>query len=249
MMSAEEPQSLELLYEARQVKDETGNQLPYRFLAPRSEIRDGAPDQKFPLVLFLHGAGERGDDNKRQFIHGLRDLSQSSLRGRHPSFVVAPQCPSGQRWVDVNWGGKTHEMKEQPTPPMQTVLSLIHQLLKTEPVDPDRIYVVGLSMGGYGTFDLVQRHPELIAAGIAICGGGDPSRGTAFQQVPMWVVHGSADPVVPVVRSQAMVAAIRKAGGVAIYTEYDGVGHDSWSETFANALVWDWLYAQRKQSR
>jgi predicted peptidase len=225
------------------VSNGVGGALPYRLLKPI----DFDPQKKYPLVLFLHGAGERGDDNEKQLVHGGRNFADEALRRRHPAFVVVPQCPTGKKWVEVPWDAAGHTSPEDPGETMHAVFGLIDALQKEFPIDKNRIYGVGLSMGGYGTWDILQRKPELLAAAAPICGGGDPSLAEAFKKTPVWAFHGDADPAVPVNRSREMIKAVEAAGGRPIYTEYEGVGHDSWTQAFDNRLVWDWLFAQRKE--
>jgi predicted peptidase len=231
------------VFEAGEFRDAGGDVLHYRLLKPLSTT----PGEKYPLVLFLHGAGERGDDNKLQLFHGCRDLAAEAMRRRHPAFVVVPQCPAEKKWVEVPWDAASHKMPEQISNPLRLTLALIESLEKELPIDQDRRYGVGLSMGGFGIWDILQRRPELLTAAAPICAGGDPAYAARFAQTPVWAFHGDADATVAVNRSREMVAALRAAGGRPIYTEYEGVGHNSWSETFANRLLWDWLFTQRRQ--
>lgn len=239
------PEVLELVekvFEARTYVADDGAKLPYRLAQPLAT----EPDQKYPLVLFLHGAGERGDDNLRQGVHGLPEMARDEFRRRYPCYVVAPQCPSESMWAKVAWASERHTMSEEPAAPMQHTLAVIAQLREEFPIDPQRIYATGLSMGGYGVWELAAREPELLAAAAPICGGGDEAQAERIAQLPLWAFHGGADPVVKPIRSQRMIAALRAAGGQPIYTEYDGVGHDSWTATYANQLLWDWMFAQRR---
>jgi predicted peptidase len=219
--------------------------LPYRLLTPL----DADPAQKYPLVLFLHGAGERGDDNEIQLVHGGRNFAHEALRRRHPAYVVFPQCPAEKKWVEVPWNAAAHKAPEDPGPTMHAVLALIEALRKEYAIDDSRIYCVGLSMGGYGTWDLLYRKPELLAAAVPICGGGDPATVEKIKGVPVWAFHGDLDPTVPVGRSREMIQALKTAGARPVYTEYEGVAHDSWTQTFDNRLVWDWLFSQRKRQK
>jgi predicted peptidase len=211
--------------------------LPYRLMKP--EGYDGSKD--YPLVVFLHGAGERGKDNKAQLKHGVKDFASDAARKKHPCFLIAPQCPSGQSWAAFRGG-----FAKAPTTPAKQVLALIAELRKEFKIDPKRIYLTGLSMGGYGTWDLLAREPGLFAAGLPVCGGGDPATAEKIAKIPLWVFHGDKDTAVPVERSRTMVEAVKKAGGEPKYTEYKGVGHDSWTATYKDAKVRDWLFAQKK---
>lgn len=226
-------------FEARVFTSASGASLPYRLLTPEAI----EPQRRYPLVVFLHGAGERGSDNAAQLVHGGRNFADAAMRRRHPAFVIFPQCPAEQKWVEVPWDGKTHGMPAEPSGPLGSVLELVAALGQELPVDTNRVYGVGLSMGGFGTWDVLQRRPELLAAAVVVCGGGDPAHAKAFASTPVWAFHGADDPVVVPDRSRSMIAALEAAGGRPIYTEYEGVGHDSWTVTFDNRLVWDWLFA------
>jgi len=188
--------------------------------------------------------GERGDDNEAQLVHGKPMMEHAAWQ--YGAFVLAPQCPADDFWVRWRRGEKSHTLSEEPAEPARLVLDLIEQLKKDHPIDPDRVYIMGLSMGGFGTWDLISRHPERFAAAVPICGGGDESRAERFARLPVWAFHGKADPVVPVARSRDMVAAMRKAGGTPRYTEYPGVGHDSWSSAFDDPELLGWLFGQRR---
>jgi predicted peptidase len=232
------------VFEARTFNGDGGIPLPYRLLKPLDYDIDA--DRKYPLVLFLHGAGERGDDNAVQLVHGGRNFADDALRRRHPAFIVAPHCPAEKMWVEVPWDRPSHTMPEDPSPTMKAVFALLDALQKEFKIDADRIYGVGLSMGGYGVWDILERKPELLAAAAPICGGGDPAFADKFKDTPVWAFHGSADPAVIPDRSRMMIKALEEAGGRPIYTEYEGVGHDSWTMTFDNRLLWDWLFAQHR---
>lgn len=214
--------------------------LPYRIHIPPN-LPEG---QKVPLVLFLHGAGERGDDNARQMIHGIPSLLDYFKN--HPAILLIPQCPKEMRWVEVHWGDKAHTMPATPSVPMQAVLKLLKQTMQELPVDPRRVYVTGISMGGFGTWDIIQREPDLFAAALPICGGGDTAQAERLANLPVWAFHGQADQVVIPERSRDMIAAIQQAGGRPIHTEYPGVAHVSWTQTYNNSAVLDWLFAQKK---
>jgi predicted peptidase len=220
-----------------------GGALPYRLHRPPTS----KPGVRHPLVLFLHGAGERGSDNQAQLVHGVLPLLEYAASRGEKLFLVAPQCPAEEKWVDSPWNVLAHTMPARPSASMQLVLGLLDKLMREEAVDPDRIYVTGLSMGGYGTWDLLQRHPRLFAAGIPICGGGDVDLAGRFKNVPLWAFHGARDDVVPPFRSRAMVAALQEAGGHPGYTEYPDVGHNAWAPAYADPAVLGWLLAQNKQ--
>ncbi|HEX7898271.1 MAG TPA: PHB depolymerase family esterase [Planctomycetota bacterium] len=212
--------------------------LKYRLFKP------AAVEGKIPLVLFLHGAGERGDDNAAQTKHGVKAFV--ARQAKNPHILVAPQCPKNQKWNDVDWHAATHQTPEKPSEPMARVLELLDVLPQDLPIDPKRIYVTGLSMGGYGTWDLLARRPGLFAAAVPVCGGGDEAAAAAFAKVPKWIFHGDKDGVVKPERSRHMVEALKKAGGEPKYTEYPGVGHNAWDKAYADPALFDWLFAQSR---
>jgi predicted peptidase len=218
--------------------------LPYRLLKPDGYAVEGK--KRFPLVVFLHGAGERGDDNDKQLVHGVADFASEANRKKHPCFLIAPQCPDDRRWVEVDWTLAAHTMPAEPSVPAQGVLALIASLQKELRIDSKRIYLTGLSMGGFGTWDLLCRKSDLFAAGLPVCGGGDEKEAKNLAKVPIWAFHGDRDDVVKVERSRNMVKAIKEAGGKPRYTEYPGVGHDSWTQTYRDPKVLAWLFAQKK---
>jgi predicted peptidase len=168
-------------YEARFFDGQKGWQLPYRILYPKQYD----PTQKYPLVLFMHGSGERGNDNNLQLVHGADLFLREGVRDSFPAIVVFPQCAEKDYWVNISRvktpAGLTmdYPFKELANPSMQLVEELLDHLLVSEQVDEDRVYVMGLSMGGMATFDLLARHPDRFAAAVPICGGGN----RAFDQV------------------------------------------------------------------
>lgn len=218
--------------------------LPYRLLKPEGYDKDG--QNRYPLVVFLHGMGERGDDNKRQLINGVERFVLAPARKKYPCFLLVPQCPSDDTWSPLQDTKSNPEFEAEPNRPLGLVVDLIESLSREFRIDPDRLYLTGISMGGYGTWDMIARHPDRFAAAMPVCGGGDPSQAEKLARLPIWAFHGARDSVVPPERTRAMIAAIRKAGGRPIHTEFDGAGHDSWTPTYRNQAVLDWLFAQRR---
>ncbi len=187
----------------------------------------------FALVLFLHGSGERGDDNELQLKHGFAELSAYCRTNKIKSVLLFPQCPKGE-W----WGKETNGVS-----PLDQILELL-EAKKTE-FKADRIYALGLSMGGFGTWELAVRHPGLLTAIIPICSGNDPANAAKLTKLPILVIHGTADKAVPVKFSRDMVKAIWNAGGdQVIYQEIPGCDHFSWVPAFQNNNTWQWLFAQ-----
>ena len=223
-------------------RGDTIMRLPYRLVAP-AKVAEGAT---YPLVVFLHGAGERGDDGVSALRHFADRMSTAPMRSRYPCFILAVQCPKEQRWVDADWSAATPPtFAERPTPAMDAVIAAIRTTVSSRPVDRSRIYLTGISMGGYGTWDLAARHPEWFAAAVPVCGGGDPATAPRFAGLPVRAVHGTKDGVVPPERTRAMVSAIRAAGGASELIEPD-CGHDAWTEAYTPEGSLDWMFAQRR---
>lgn len=225
------------LYEARRVVsrslETSGSKswtIPYRLMRPKTIGK-----AKYPLLVFLHGAGDRGGDNLRQLPTLPAQLAQAEWRSRFPCFVVAPQCPMQYWW--------------EQTDIRDSVLAIIDEVLGEFPeIDPSRVYLTGLSMGGYGSWALAAHRPNLFAAVVPICGSGHTEDAPKLIQVPLWAVHGDGDTVVSVEGSRRMIAAIRTAGGSPKYTELTGVGHDSWSQTYSDPEgVLAWMFSQSRK--
>jgi predicted peptidase len=236
---AEEPVG----FESREYSGADGSSLLYQFLVP-PDYKQGDAGQRHPLLIFLHGAGERGNDNKAQLVHGRQFME--ALARDHGCFVIAPQCPSGKKWVEVNWSAPGHDLPDKPSEPMGALLQVLHLVQQQFRIDSDRLYVMGLSMGGYGTWGMIQRNPEMFAAAVPICGGADNDKADCIKDIPIWCFHGGKDGVVPTVRSREIIEAIRDAGGKPKYTEFPGVGHNSWSPAFAEPELPGWLMAQKR---
>jgi len=226
--------------EAKVYQSPSGGTLPYRFYRT-----PGA--QAAPLLLFLHGAGERGDNNLAQLKHCVADFLRYCAEHQQAITLVAPQCPTNQAWTARLAPGEVHGLTPEPSGPMAMALELVDTLVKDPAVDAKRIYISGISMGGYGTWDAISRRPDFFAAAMPICGGGDPAQAEKFAKLPIWVFHGAADPTVPVERARIMIEAMHKAGAKPGVTEYPGVGHDSWSMTYRNPDVLKWLFEQHRQ--
>ena len=229
-------------YETRTFTAADGGALPYRLLKP--DNYDAA--KKYPLVLLLHGAGERGDDNAAQLKNGGALFTKKEVRGKFPCFVLVPQCPKEKTWSMVKGWNSDVAFSPEPTEPAKLALGALDAVAKEFSVDPDRIYLTGLSMGGFGTWDLISRFPQRWAAAAPICGGGDPAHVGAAKTVPVWAFHGLLDPTVPVIRSREMTAALKAAGGQPLYSEYPYVKHDSWSLAFEEPEFLPWLFAQKR---
>lgn len=225
-----------------------GHRYGYRLLRPLPRWR--ATPQ--PIVVFLHGAGERGDDNRSQLRWLPELLGQPALRVQRPCYVLAVQCPADERWVDVDWGDAVGSpMAPRPTRALAAVERALAAVLAEPGVDPARIYVTGLSMGGFGAWELAARGPDRFAALLPVCGGGDLAAVPRLLAMPIQVWHGADDPVVPVERSRAMVGRLRELGAAVDYRELPGVGHDAWRDAYGGDGGLEWLFAQdqRQQRR
>jgi predicted peptidase len=182
-------------------------------------------DQRWPLLLFLHGAGERGDDLELVKKHGPPKLADKQA---FPFVVVSPQCAKEKRWNAEALG------------------KLLDEVVAKHRVDKDRVYVTGLSMGGAGTWRLAAAYPDRFAAIMPICGGGDPKTAERIKHIPTWVFHGAKDQAVKLQRSEEMVDALKAAGGKPEFTVYPDANHDSWTETYNNPKVYDWLLKHKR---
>jgi predicted peptidase len=204
-----------------------------------------APGQKYPLLVFLHGAGERGSDNVAQLKYLPEWMAESEHRVRYPCFLLAPQCPSNEWWIDVDWSGPRPRMTASTSSRLASVVEMIDVLLEAEPIDADRQYLTGISMGGFATWDLAIRMPDRFAAVVPVCGGGDTARAGALVNTPVWCFHGEVDDIVPPEHSREMIHALRAAGGAPYYSELIHVGHNSWTPAYRNSKCLEWMFEQR----
>jgi dipeptidyl-peptidase-4 len=234
-------------YTAAVWKSMAGESLNYRHRAP-VQVEDG---EKYPLLLFLHGAGGRGDDNRGELTDAgtIQALEKAGVSGKFNSYVIAGQVPKEALWVDVDWRSKAHKMP-QISPSMELMFEVLDAFVADpkKQIDRDRIYVMGLSMGGYGTWDAIQRRPDLFAAAVPICGGADNTLASRIAHVPIWAWHGDRDSAIPVDRSRSIVEAVKRSGGNPRYSEIKGRGHDSWVDAFNHAPLWQWIYSQKKRA-
>jgi len=226
-----------------------GDTLNYRALYPA----DFDPEARYPVLLFLHGAGERGDDNQKQLIHGARMFLKSPVREAFPAILLFPQCPAGDYWasvkVDRSGPGVSLDFSEEmpPTRPMQLVEQLLDSVASRSFSDKNRLYVMGLSMGGMGTFEIVARNPDLFAAAVPICGGGNPLLAERYaKSTPFWIFHGALDDVVKPQHSVTMTLALQEAGGAPALTIFPYANHNSWDPAFNHPELLTWLFAQHK---
>lgn len=217
-----------------------GGTLPYRWYRPPAT----GPDRRVPVAVLLHGTSGRGADNERQFTSANRAAIAFLLaQQEHPCAIAVPQCPADDQWVRTTYDPERHVRPAEAGPTMRRLIDLTNHLLRAEPgVDPERLYVIGNSMGGYGTWDLITRQPR-VAAAIPICGGGDPVEVGRGRHVRTWAFHGAQDPIVAVGHSRRLIAALRALGVGVAYTEFPGAGHDIAAEVFATPGLAAWLFA------
>ena len=238
------PEDLFEFYEAREFVSTDGDTLRYRIMVPDSF----EPGKNYPLVLFLHGAGERGSDNQSQLVWGAHAFAEESFRNEHPAIVIAPQAPAESFWSDLTWLRGENAPWSGPSRPLALAHQVVQQYAGSYPIDPDRIYATGLSMGGFGTWDLITQHPDYYAAAMPICGGGNPELAYRLASFPVWTFHGALDTVVPPTLSRAMIDAIREAGGLPGYTEYPDMDHFSWVPAYEDRFALEWLFSQSRNN-
>jgi predicted peptidase len=214
----------------RTIKDADGKEAKYVLFVP-----DGyKADKAYPVILFLHGSGETGDDGKKQAAVGLAPAIRNQEKaGKHfPFFAVFPQAQ------EHTWKAASKES--------QRAIAILDAVEKEYKIDEKRQYLTGLSMGGFGTWSLAEKYPDRWAAIVPVCGGGDPANVKDIKDIPCWVFHGDADKAVNVEKGRQMVAALKEAGAKPKFTEYPGVGHNSWDKAYATSELYDWLLEQHK---
>ncbi|MGB7843274.1 MAG: prolyl oligopeptidase family serine peptidase [Salinimicrobium sp.] len=223
--------------------------LNYRVLFPENFTET----KKYPIVLFLHGAGERGADNEVQLTHGSSLFLNPENRKNFPAIVLFPQCPQDDYWakVEVNRDVKPFEFnyknEEEPTNALRLAMALLTSFTNKEYADTNRIYVGGLSMGGMGTFEIISRKPDLFAGAFAICGGANPEIAEAYPKAfNIWIFHGEKDDVVPPEFSKTMAREINSHGGNAKLSLYPNDNHNSWDSAFSEPYLLPWLFSQNK---
>ena len=219
------------LYQARIIHEV---KLDYLLTLPDGYSKAGAA--AWPLILFLHGAGERGDDLNMVRIHGIpKEAAQTEP---FPFITLSPLCPADHWWGDY----------------MEALIGLVEATITAYHVNPQRVYLTGLSMGGYGTWHLASAYPERFAAAAPICGGGFwmygfPERVAAMKEVPVWAFHGGKDPVVNIEQTQIMVDALEAAGGDVTFTIYPDADHDAWTQTYSNPALYEWFLSHTLAGR
>jgi predicted peptidase len=227
-----------------------GNVLPYRILYPVNYDKN----KKYPLLLFLHGAGLRGNDNEKQLMQGARLFVTEENQKKYPAIIIIPQCPADLNWSSLNIDRSRRPVKltfdytKPATWPLKAANELVKGIADTARVDKSRIYITGFSMGGMGTFESVFRYPNLYAAALPICGGGDANAyDKHLKNTSFWIFHGADDALVDVNLSREMVARLKALKIPVVYTEYPGVNHNSWDNAFADPKYLEWMFMQKRK--
>ena len=226
-----------------------GDTIPYRVLLPV----DYDASKNYPLIYFLHGSGERGNDNEKQLVHGAKLFLREDIRKNYPAIVVFPQCAQESYWsnrqeVKDSSGNRVLVFLDggQPTKAMVLAQALLKDLMKKYPINKSQVYIGGLSMGGMGTFEIVRRNPRQFAAAFPICGGAVPSTADKLKNVHWWIFHGAKDNVVPISHSEKMVEALKQVNAQVKFTVYPEAGHNSWDLAFADPELFSWLFSHKK---
>ena len=241
---------LRKVYEYQDPKSGECFHLPYRVYFPTGY--DAADEKTYPILFFLHGHGECGTDNALQIrVLGKENRLIDMVMERDDCIIVAPQCPCNVKyeWVPLNhaWATGSRELTEEPTIGLAAATEILKMFLASGKIDLSRVYAAGISMGGYGTWELITRNSELFAAAIPVCGSGIPSLAHRLTDIAIWAFHGALDPTVPVSGSRDMVAAIEAAGGTKIrYNEFPRTWHDAWIPAYKTEGLVDWLFAQKR---
>lgn len=219
--------------------------MPYRYILPVNYDSS----KEYPILMYLHGAGRRGNDNENQLNNPKplfdRLLSEENIN-KYPCIIVAPQCPEGEQWVDTPWGKGTYKVSEVPvSDELSMAKDIILDFENRFSVDTDRVYIAGQSMGGYGTWDMIMRNPDMFAAAIPQCAAGDVTQAESLKTMAVWAHHGEIDDTVPLSGSREMVAALKEAGSTNVrYTQYPSISHEVQIETFKEPDLLSWLFSK-----
>ncbi|MDO5968700.1 alpha/beta hydrolase-fold protein [Flavivirga aquimarina] len=224
--------------------DSNGTKMPYRLFLPPNYN----PKKKYPLLLSFHGAGSRGNDNVKQLRSWVAGWMDEKVQKENPCIILMPQCPVKQKWVNVPWKKGSYSIDSIPlSTPMKLAKEIFDKVIHENAVDKNRIYVTGVSMGGYAAWNFLMRYHEQIAAAIPICGAGDPSMANKISKIPIWAFHGDKDPTVPLSGSTDMIESLyNQKNNKARLTVYKNVGHNSYELAWKEAKLIDWVFSQKK---
>lgn len=228
-----------------------GDTLRYRILYPKNYVKS----KPYPVITLLHGSGERGNNNEAQLTHGGKLFLNDTLRDEFPAIVIFPQCPRDSAWRYITSKRDTTSstgrsidftMTAAVSTPTRLVKLLLDSLVKRKIADAKRMYIGGLSLGGFGTFNMIERYPGYFAAAFPICGGGDTAAAKRFaKNTAVWIFHGDKDPSVNVKYSRDYYAALKKLNAEVRYTEYPNVQHNSWDNAFAEKDLLYWMFRKK----
>ena len=242
-MLSEEPSAAH--YAAHKI-ELLGKTYPYRLLSPP----EGAESESHPLVIFLHGVGQRGNDNVQHLKFLPTWMALPDWREKFPCYLLAPQCPEDDFWTVQDWENRQLKpLPEHPNAALQAVGTQIDEVLEKHPdIDRSRIYLTGLSMGGCGAWELGMRRADLFAALAPICGGGDTSQVARLKGLPIWTYHGDIDDVIIPDWSRQLVQALKDAKHQPEihYTELPGIEHDAWTPAYSGPDLLPWMFSKRK---
>ena len=231
---------------------QSGDTLPYRILFPKNYDSS----KSYPVVFFLHGRGEAGNDNEKQLVHGSAMFLRDSIRSQFPAIVIFPQCGANDYWSNViqassgtvNAKRMFHFIEGgEPSTSMKLLITLVEHILMRYPINKQQVYVGGLSMGGMGTYELVRLMPKTFAAAFPICGGAHSGTGRQIRKTSWWLFHGLKDDVVLPVFTQQMEASLKKQKADVRATYYPNANHNSWDAAFAEPLLMQWMFSKKKK--
>lgn len=246
---SEEPINMTELFEARTFTSSKGTKINYRIFYPK----DYNSQKKYPLILFLHGLGQRGSDNTSQLNLGICEPFKNPNSEIYNCIVIAPQCPGDALWVETKQMWDVYcdydSTKIAESAPLAAVAELFRKTRDENAVDENRVYATGISMGGFGIWDLLVRHPLLFTAAMPLCGGADYRKANVIKEIPIWTFHGLQDTVVPCRGTEKMVDALKRINGNITYTPYPEHGHNIWEDVYKRDDIFPWLLNQKFSDR
>ena len=232
-------------FSAEMLESADGYSMPYRLYIPKNYDCG----EMYPVLIFLHGAGERGNDNKKNVAVAIPHVFDDPESPARRSIIIVPQCPEDRQWVYTPWEHGCYSVAGVvESRECEAVLEILDNVKAAYNVDTSRIYITGISMGGFGTWDLMARHSKLFAAGMPVCGGGDPAMAKALATIPIRTFHGDLDTAVPTEGTREMYAAVKAAGGKIKYTEFEDMGHGIWDTVYSDADNIRWLFSQTRKA-
>lgn len=237
---------IDQLYQAETFRASNGVELQYRVWAP-----EGAQQslRKFPVFILMHGSGECGSDNRKQLIGYVRPFTVNCMKTGRNAIVVLPQFRADAWPIRSIAFTADYRLPPDPAPAMVALKELCADVARRYSGDPDRVIISGLSLGGFAAWDAAMRWPDVFAAAVPICGGGDSTQAARLKQVPIWAFHGEEDKNVSVECSRRMVKAIEACGGSVAYTEYPKTGHNAWDRAYADPALVQWMFKQTRADR